>query len=717
MMDNPPVATQGVDSRETHLRDYWKIVWQARWTVVAVTFVVIGLTAVWTFTRPKIYRATATIEVQPQANRVAAGRDISGLGVSGYGWFAEEKYHNTQVEIIQSRKIAEEAFDELQLQDHEMYAELDREDAIEAFRSQISAIPRRETGLIEVSIAGTDPAAITHWVNAIARAYENHNYMRAKENVTRALATFEDQLAKFQEEVTEAESERFETLRLSETFNSEEQADIIKERLRVYNGELNLTQIEMSRLGEKLERIRQLQGSQADLMSITELAEDVTLRELLSEKVKLERALESAKVELRPGHQQYQKTESELDKVRQRIQDRVSVILGTLQNRYDLAAEHADYLKGEIRAAEQMSVAVAQGRSGYEMKKSAAETKKHLFDLIARSISEVRIGEDLMSNNVSILDAATIPRFPVKPRKRVNLLIGSVMGLFLGIAAAFFLDYLDNTFRTPEDIEKYLGLSVLGLIPKIRDDGITDRAVKEAYQSLRTSVIFSSKNHQRKVILFTSTGPQEGKSSTTAKLGEMLAQAGERVIIVDCDLRRPVQNLIHKAQRDSGVTNYVAAPVEAVGLQQRGSWSEFVKTVGPANLHLLPSGPIPPSPPELLGSERFAALIGDLRESYDWVLIDSPPASSLADSTLLAALADMVVLVVRHAETDRDLVIKTVQRLRAVNSVIAGAVLNGVDLERSYNKDYYYAAAYYYTDEGDKKTGRRRRVESKANVG
>jgi capsular exopolysaccharide synthesis family protein len=129
------------------------------------------------------------------------------------------------------------------------------------------------------------------------------------------------------------------------------------------------------------------------------------------------------------------------------------------------------------------------------------------------------------------------------------------------------------------------------------------------------------------------------------------------------------------------------------------------------------SGPIPPSPPELLGSERFATLIAKLRDSYDWVLIDSPPAASLADASVLASLADMSVLVVRHARTDRDLVIKTLHRLRTVNPVVAGVVLNAVDLERAFHKDYYYAGAYYYNEDGDKKSARKRRVESKANVG
>jgi len=713
-MDNPPVEGKGAPYQETHLRDYWKIVWQARWTIAAIFFVVVGLTAVWTYLQDPIYRATATIEIQPQANRVAAGRDVSGLGVSGYGWFAEEKYHNTQVEIIRSFALSEQVFYNLVLEKHDSFAELKTNDAINAFRGRIMAIPRRETGLIEISMTGKNPDEITRWVNAVAKAYRDYNLKRATDNVKYALKTIEDQMASLQQEVSEAEEARFEALKLS-TLSSEEQSGIIKERLQDYNSELNRTQIEMNRLSEKLERIRELQTSGADVMSIPELADDVNLRDLYGDRVKLERALESAKVELRPGHLAYQKTEGELETVQQRIRDRISIILGTLQNRHDLAVELEQYLKTEIRRSEELSVRVAQGRSDYELKKTQSENKKHIFDLIARTVNEVQIGEKLMSNNVSILDTATVPPYPFKPRKKLNLMIGAMVGLFVGVGAAFFLDYLDNTFRTPDDIEKHLGLSVLGVIPKLRDeDRVNDRAIKEAYQSLRTSVIFSSKNHRRKVILVTSTGPQEGKSSTVNNLARTLAAAGDRVVVVDCDLRRPVQHQIQDAERDFGLTNYLAAPIEAQGAD--ADWAAFVKQVGPENLHVMTSGPIPPSPPELLGSERFASLLSKMRECYDWVLIDSPPAASLADATVLASMADMVVMVVRHARTDRDLVIKTLHRLRAVNPVVVGAVLNAVDLERAYHKDYYYAGAYYY-EEGDKKSARKRRLESKANVG
>jgi capsular exopolysaccharide synthesis family protein len=394
------------------------------------------------------------------------------------------------------------------------------------------------------------------------------------------------------------------------------------------------------------------------------------------------------------------------------MNDRVSVILGTLQTRYDLAAEHETFLKRQIADAESNSLQVAKDTSEYEIYKTRAETKKRIIDVINKAMSEVQLGASMLSNNVSVLDEATPPLYPVKPRKRMNLLIGAVFGLFLGIAAAFFLDYLDNTFRTPEDIEKYLGLAVLGVIPKLEGrEGLENRTYREAFQSLRTSVIFSSKNRQRKVILITSTGPQEGKSSTAANLGRILAAAGDEVVIVDCDLRRPIQHDLHEVDRDSGLTTYLSEPVD------RTDWSGYVKPAAPAPMHVVTCGPIPPSPPELLGSDRFEEMLRGMRDKFDWIILDSPPAASLADASILAAVSDMVVLVVQHSKTDRDVVLKTLQKLYAVNPAVVGSVLNNVDMERAYGKDYYYAGYYYEDGSKRGKRRKRRKVERKASVG
>jgi capsular exopolysaccharide synthesis family protein len=699
--------------REAHLRDYWKIVWQGRWTILAVFAVTVGATGVWTYMQTPVYRATAIVEVQPQARRILAAGDVSGLGSAGYGWFAEEKYHNTQVEIIKSRDVAKRVVRTLGLKSHPMFE--DHPEPVDLFRAMIQVDPRRDTGLLEISMTGVDPEQITQWANAVAQAYVDRNFDRAQSNMHTAMTAIEEQLAGLREDLSVAEEDRIAALEGedSQILNATKQEQIVGDQLKAFNTELTDVRIRLSSLQGKLLQIVQMDGRGQDLMTLAEFAGDTALQDLHRSKAELARDLEALKVELGPSHPEYERKQAALAKAEQEIEDKIRLIVSGLEREYEMASVKQDYLQNQIRSAEQFSLRVARDMSRYDIIKTDSETKKQIFDLIAMTMKEVQLNYELMNNNVAVLDQATPPLWPIAPKKRTNLAIGAMFGVFLGLGVVFFLDYLDNTIRTPEDVEKYLGLNVVGVVPKIelgQGEALEQRAIKEAYQSLRTSIIFSSKNRQRKVALVTSTGPREGKSSTIANLARTLAAAGDRVVVIDCDLRRPKQNVHFKVDREPGLTNYLAAPPED------RDWQVHVKHMSPNNLHLLTSGPLPPSPPDLLGNERFRDMLEMMRQTYDWVLIDSPPAASLADASLLASMSDMIVLVVKHNSTDRDHVIKTVQTISSVNGSFAGVVLNNVNFDRTYHKDYYYAGYYYEESEGKTKRTRRK-VEPKAQAG
>ncbi|MBZ5639272.1 MAG: polysaccharide biosynthesis tyrosine autokinase [Acidobacteriia bacterium] len=689
-----------VGIREVHLRDYWKIVWQGRWTVLAAFALVVAVAAGWSFLRTPIYRAIAVVEVQPQARRVGPGQDVSGLGVSSYGWFAEERYQNTQIEIIKSRVVGEHAFAALGLKNDPDFKDL--KDPIGAFIGRMKVDPRRETGLIEISIEGPDREEIARWANAIADAYVDRNLERARENTRSAVDAIKKLMEPLKADLSKAEQERFKVLEDTAIYSPENQKEIVKNKLSKLSEALSVVEVKLGNLRSVLSKIQEIQQNDGSPIGLPDLAQDSEIQDLNRQKVQLERDLESAKVTYRPGHPVYQEKVSQLQKVQARLRERVSLLLGKYQTEYDLAASNEVYLKDEIRKAEEASYRFGVATSKYDVVNTDAQTRKQIYDSINKTLNEVAVGADLLANNVSVLDHAIPPLSPVKPQKRLNLALGGMMGLFLGLALVFFLDYLDNTFRSPEDVERFLHLSTLAVVPKFtEDDAFASNAVKEAYQTLRTGLIFLSRNRERRVVLITSSGPREGKSSTVANLARALASAGDRVVVVDCDLRRPTQHVHLKLERDNGLSNYLAA---AKGMDD---WRPYVKTVGPSSLHAITCGPIPPNPPELLGSERFAALLRDLRESYDWILLDSPPAMSLADAVLLSSISDLVVLVIQHSEADRDLVSRSVAQFRKVGANLAGVILNNVDIDRAYKKDYYYAGYYYYGSDGRKKRGKR----------
>jgi capsular exopolysaccharide synthesis family protein len=694
-------------AREIHLREHWRVVWQRRWAVASVFLFVVGVVALYSFLAPRVYEATATVEVQPQARRYTPGQDVSGIGVGSYGWFAEEKYQNTQVEIIRSRTVAEKAFASLGLKNDPRFAQA--KDPVAVLRSMIEVVPRRETGLIEISVRSGDPEEAARIVNAFAEIFVARNMQLAQDNAEQALDAIRAQLVPLRDRLNEVEGKRFDVLRETESYSPETQQEILKQRLSKLNDNLNTTQLEVSRLRTLLDRVQQIQDGQGDPMSLPELAKDEVLQRLGTDKAGLERDFEAVKVTYRPGAPPYQEAESRVEKIKQRIRDQIAVHLSGLRNEYELQVANERNMRADIKTSEGQALQAGVAMSKYDVARMDASTAKAMYDVIAKTLNEVMVNSQLVANNINLLDHAIPPIYPVAPNKKLNLALGTFIGLFLGIAMAFFLDYLDNTFHRPEDIERNLQLNTLAIVPRFDKAQAGSAVLKEAYQTLRTALIFLSKNRERKVVLLTSTAPQEGKSSTTAQLGRALASAGDRVLLVDCDLRRPTQHIHLELARDNGLTDFLAAP------QPFMNWRAYLKTAGTENLQVVTCGPIPPNPPELLGSDRFKRFLAEARDAYDWVLIDSPPAASLSDATLLAGLADVVLLVIRHNHTDRDLVGRTLQQLRRVGANVAGAILNNVDLDRAYGKEYAYAG-YYYA-EGSTASRKRKSARPATGVG
>jgi capsular exopolysaccharide synthesis family protein len=688
-----------VPTRETHLRDYWRTVWQGRYTALAVFAITVALATGLSFLQKPQFRSTATVEIQPQARRLGPGQDVSGLGMTGYGWLAEERYQNTQLEIVRSRSVTEKAFQALNLRADPRFAA--SRDPVSVFGGMIHVAPRRETGLIEITVEGPDPDEAARWANAVADAFVKRNFDRAQDNARAAVNQLKDLMGGFRSDLSKAETQRLDMLKETEIYSPESQQAIVRLRLEKFNTELAQAQSDIGRLGSLLQKIQDLQASDGDPMTVPDLQQDLVLQELNKKKVQLEGELDSVKVTYRPGAPPYMQKLSELERVKGGVRDQIASIQGRIRNQYDLAKKSEASLTERIRTAEDEAFHLGLATSRYDLVKTDTDTKQQVFAAISKTMNEVSISAELLSNNVTILDTAVPATFPFKPSKKLNVFLGALIGGFLGLAVVFFLDYLDNTLRSPEDIEKYLGLTTIAVVPKYGPDELFSHAVNEAYQSLRTGLIFSSANRQKRVVLVTSTAPQEGKSSTAAQLAKTLAGAGDRVIIVDCDLRRPTQHVKLETDRDNGLTKYL------VGAADAQDWRSVVKRdPDQPNLNIMTCGPIPPNPPELLGSDRFRNLIDELRSSFDWVIIDSPPAASLADAILLSALSDLVVLVVRYNVTDRDLIARTLQLLRNVSANVVGAVLNHVDLDRAYRKDQYYAG-YYYTskDAQDAKPG------------
>ncbi len=688
------------EEKEIHLRDYWKVIWRGRWTVSSIFIIVFLTVAIGTFIQTPVYRAIATVEIQPEARRIFQGQEAASIGAQAYGWLAGEKYHNTQLGIIKSRNVAERAFNRLDLKDLPAYKEL--KDPVEVFRRKIKIESREDTGIVEIRMEGTKPKQITEWVNTVAEEYVKRNVDIAVEGINKIVDEMIKSIAPLKQQLSEAQMGRFNVAMQEQILVPEKQKDIINNKLTSYNEELAQAQIKLAKLKGTISSIADIEKNDGDFMTLPEIAEDKTIQDLSKTRINIEQEIEKLKISLKPGHPQLRQKSSELEKIKEKISNQIETIIAKTRKEYELELENEKYLKNQIKETEEEAFRVGQATLKYDAAKTEEETKKRIYDAIIERMNQFSLSAQLIPNNIVILDKAIVPQNPIKPRKMINLAAGILLGLMLGIGTIFFLDYLDNSIKSTEDIEQYLKLNLLSIVPKYKD--ISSHAVKESLQTLRTSLIFSSNQRKKKVLLVTSAGPKEGKSSTLVNLAKVMTSAGDKVAIIDCDLRRPTIHSFLNLDREHGLTNYLAS-------LNAEDYSLFMKNAENPNLSVMTCGPIPPNPPELFSQERFLNLLNELRRDFDWIFLDSPPVVSLSDSIILSSISDMVALVIRHNENDKELIKRSIYQIKQVNGNIVGAILNSVDIEKAYYKDYYYAGYYYYQEDGGKK---RRKEKEKA---
>lgn len=313
--------------------------------------------------------------------------------------------------------------------------------------------------------------------------------------------------------------------------------------------------------------------------------------------------------------------------------------------------------------------------------------------------------------NVQIIDKAQVPNNPIKPRPMYNMAIAGVLGLMAGVMLAFLLEFLDNTLKTPDDIEKHLELPVLGAIPVVKDEQAnlishtnSKSPVSEAFRTLRTNIQFSSIDKEIKTLIVTSSSPTEGKSTIAANMAITMAQSDKKVLLIDCDLRKPRVHKVFGMNNLEGLTNILMGEKVLSDLVHKDEALE--------NLNVVTSGPIPPNPAELMGSKRMKDFLDKIKEEYDIIILDTPPVGLVTDSAVLSTISDVVILVTAFGQTDIDMSKRAKELLDKVNANIIGVVLNKVPTEgRSYYKYHYYQYYDYYGEEDNKK-GKKKRAKA-----
>jgi polysaccharide biosynthesis transport protein len=383
----------------------------------------------------------------------------------------------------------------------------------------------------------------------------------------------------------------------------------------------------------------------------------------------------------------------ELDR---QVQTEVVAIKQSIEAGFLAAKDEEDNLLAQLGNSKTEVVEQRNRSIQYNILKREVDTNRTLYDGLLQRYKEIGVAGGIGTNNISVVDKAAFPIAPRSPRLGLNLLVAFLAGLTLGFLAAIGLDYLDDSFKAPEDIERELGLTVIGVVPKPQagstlEEEMADArsGMSEAYRSLRTGLQFSTSDGLPRTLLITSSKPSEGKTTTTIHLARTLAHIGLNVLLIDGDLRNAS---VHKRMGQSnelGLSNYLS------GAKQP---EDVVQTTDTDRLVLMTSGPLPPNPAELLSGPKFPALLTLAVESFDVVLIDGPPVMGLADAPLISSMVQASMLVVAANETRRNTVRIAMRRLQYARANIIGALLNKFDIKMTgYGYGYGYGDYSYHS--------------------
>lgn len=705
--------------REPHLYDYLLILRKNQWLILSFMLAVVTIVAIATFRMQPVYVATARIEIDHENSNILPfqGADPYDLMVDS------ENYIETQTKILTSETLAlqtirntglgtrpefsfpggpSEALATGSLENQKLPPEL------AVFLGSLSVRRVPNSRLMDVSFESTDPQLAAKIVNAHIRAYRDQNIQSKYEATTEASAWLEERLSEFKIKVQRSEDARIAYERKNQIWTLDDKQSITTQRLADLNRQFTDAQSERM----KKESLYQFAKS-GNLDAVPQVQSNTALMDLFRKRSDLNSQYNDALSQYGPNFPKVQRLQTQLKELDATVEKEKQKILDGLESDFQEARQREAILTKALDEQKAEANQMAEKMVEYNILKREAEANKTLYEGLMTKLKETAVSQALRSSNIRVVDAALIPSTPARPAKTKNIMLAFLVGLVGGIGLALIREYLDNTVKTPDDIETLARLPSLAVVPQfLGSNGAGKRRgmlsgfssngnekrielvaqhlpksqMSEAFRALRTSILLSQADHPPQVILVTSALPREGKTTAAANLAVTLAQLGDRTALVDADLRKPgIGRLLNLGGgKYAGLSSYLAGV----------SSLELISVPHPTipNLVAIPTGPLPPNPADLLSSHRLADAIAELRTKFRFIVIDSPPIMAATDAVILSVQVDGVLLVVRSGETPKEAFTRTRDLLASVKCRVLGVVLNAVD---SSAPDYYYSYRYY----------------------
>ncbi len=690
-MDSP--QPQAPQEARLHFLDYWRII-RIRKAIIITVFLITAIiaTAV-TFILPVSYSSTAQINIAPDSQT-----DINPMSGQGSTYSQYDAYFlQTQLEILRGPLVLGKVIEALNL--NEVWGKkygvgLFKTSETMAFLvNQLGLSPVRNTTLVDITIYSGDRADASNLANAIAKAYKQYRQERNNSNKQGGIKSLEDQY--------KAEDEQIQAIRanvddLRKKFDVKDMdpqsflpsPTITQEQLRQYNSTMMEGQTRYNRLKEQLDQLKALPADKLRdvLPSITP---DSSLSGLLDRLHEAQQKYATLVKDYSPEYPEVIRVKAMSEEVNRQIDARVTGIMISMENNLNTEKAALDTLRTEVDTTIQKDREEAIRSQPYWEEKRKLSNLLDIHKVLAAKIEMDKIDLALPRNTVvEVTKVAEASKDPVRPNKPLNITLGLVFGLIVGVGLAFFIEYLDTSVKTIDDVERAFQAPVLGVIPQnvgiLMDEGPESRYA-EAYRVLRTNILFARKDEELTAVVVVSAGAGEGKSTTTVNLATVFAQAGMRVLIVDSDLRRPTLHKLFKVANDIGLTNY---------LLKQNTLEEVIQTTAVPTLNFMASGKLPSSSMSILNSAQMKQMIADLKQRYEFVFFDSPPILGVSDASVLASEVDLVVQVIQYRRYPQPMNLRAKQVIEKVGGTFLGIVLNNINM--SQDESYYYYSGYYH---------------------
>jgi len=730
--DNPlavyahPAPANEIDD-SLHLRDLLRIILKRKWWILSAAVVFLVASTISTLMETPLYRATTTVQIDRAAQRVVDYRD----GGSQMAEYDDGTALQTQLELLRSKALVERVMEVLRLDiDRPQRASgaatapaanseaeerndwigrimttlrkrsepsvkdmsiLDRESVIASLRGSMVVEPVPGSRLVRLSVISANAEQAAKIANAWTEAFIKSNLERKVDASSYARSFLEQEVTKAKIRLEESENALIQYTRQKQILNVDEKSNPHNQNYADFSAALSRAEQERIKAEANYDETKRTLTNSKDLLDNRALA---TFRE---SKAKLELEYQEQLRTYKPGHPKMQALQAQIDTADKRIQDEARAITtsieATAKAAVDSSRAQEERLRARVESAKRNILEVQDQGVRYGILKRDVDSSREMYAGLLTRLKEVGVTAQVGTNNVSVIDKADVPLFPFRPDVMRGALTGLMLGLMAGLALAFVIEYMDDSIKFPDEVERFTGLPLMGVIPMVGSSKSSPieqatrdprSSLAEAYRSVRTALQFSTAKGAPRTIVLTSCTKNEGKTTSAIALAVALSQMGKRVLLVDGDMRNPSLHRAFRTDHTVGLSNILSSDTDPITVTRKTDFR---------NLYLITGGPLPPNPAELLSGPGLARMLSPASSNFDHIVIDAPPILGIADSIIICNHVDATLFVIESSKTRKTGIRNAIRRLRQSGTVPLGAVLTKLGAEMSmygYETDFYY---------------------------